>query len=196
MAYQANKPLPTDQLSVSQADLNNNFQSIASWAVIDHGTFDTPQAGRHYFNVINALPALPSATQIALYAKNNTGGLPDLYMGRLVGGVLSESGPLFGTSGGASNWTKLPGGLIMQWGTGTIPYGQMSVWVDLSLAGFTVFPTALLNVQLTANTMGVLNIDQLILRVGNSTAAGFYVTRAQNGWLNSDLPFYFLSLGN
>jgi hypothetical protein len=196
MAYQANKPLATDQLSVSQVDLNNNFQAIASWAAVDHATLNSPAEGHHYFNVVGAIPTNPTATQVALYAKNDPAGLPDLYMGRLVGGVLVESNPLFGANSGGTNWTTLPGGLIMQWGTGTIPYGQMSVWVPLNIAGFKVFPTAILNIQLTANTMGVLNVNDLVMRAGNSTTGGFYVTKAQNGTLNIALPFYFLVLGN
>jgi hypothetical protein len=196
MAYQANKPLATDQLSVSQVDLNNNFQAIASWAAVDHATLNSPAEGHHYFNVVGAIPTNPTATQIALYAKNDPAGLPDLYMGRLVGGVLVESNPLFASVGGGANWTTLPNGLIMQWGISGFVQNQSSILVDLTQPGFKVFPNAILNVQITPVMTGSFRINEISMYASACTTSNFTVKRPSDSDISYTLLFYFIALGN
>ena len=49
MPYQNNIPQPTDQLSVSQGDLLNNFASIYTLIGVNHVQFDASGQGKHFF---------------------------------------------------------------------------------------------------------------------------------------------------
>ena len=47
MAYNNNIPLAADQLSVSQADLLNNFATISTYLNVNHVDFNGADQGKH-----------------------------------------------------------------------------------------------------------------------------------------------------
>lgn len=72
MAYQANKPEANDIISVSQADLQENFTQLGLLLSPANGGLNALKF------VAGAAPAT-GATQVSLYCKNNGAGDPALY---------------------------------------------------------------------------------------------------------------------
>lgn len=140
MAFKANIPQSTDQVSISQADLLANFQEIDTFVAVDHAAFNTANAGKHYFNQA-AAPAAASATQVGIYCKD-LGGAPELYINKSASQV-----PFTKSLKAADGYTCLPSGVIIKWGTGVANNG---VNAPINFAGavdapFTQPPTVTLS---------------------------------------------------
>jgi hypothetical protein len=186
MAYQSNKPLSTDKLSVSQGDINGNFQAINTYVAIDHVAFNGADQGKHkrvFFTQQAADPAT-AATEAAIYAKDSSvPGTASLYYRPPNSGTPIEFTYALKAAAG---WTWLPSGIIMQWGTGTC--GGV-------IAFPRAFPTACLSVQLTARAPGgaVQDFVQVMdgtLTVNNFTSRSY--TRSGNP---SAADIYFFAIG-
>lgn len=120
MAFNANIPLSTDQLSISQGDLLNNFQALA--------TLLNPNTGSVTFvNQVGA-PTFP-AGQTGLYALTNTlTNKSELYINKnnqagTVGIPLTASilGRQVLPANDVVGWTYLPSGILMKWNQVTGP---------------------------------------------------------------------------
>lgn len=124
MAYNSNIPQPTDQLSVSQGDLLNNFQAIA--------TIINPNTGSITFVDQVSAPTFP-ANQDGLYAiTNGITAVSELYISKNIGSGGTRQIPLtasiLSTSANTNispgqnskGWSYLPSGIIIQWGTVTV----------------------------------------------------------------------------
>ena len=143
MAYKANIPQPTDNLSVSQNDLLNNFAQLDTTMGVNHFRFsDTSgNTGKHSFVEMVKLASVPtiSAGEGAFYTKTassitnafytaDTGG-KEYQLTRCIdasfarfGAFFTDPAPPAGTVS-KFGWTFLPGGLLLQYGTisGTAP---------------------------------------------------------------------------
>jgi hypothetical protein len=117
MAYQPNKPEATDQLSQSQTDLQNNFQSINTSFNQNHVTFDIADTGKHKFIQFPVQAADPVAVagQVDVYNKL-FGAVNELYIQKSNGTQV----PVTASTQAQTGYCYLPCGLIMKWGRGTV----------------------------------------------------------------------------
>lgn len=114
-------PNATDQLSVSQGDLLNNFTAADTIFAQNHGGF-LANDGTHKFVQMPEQGSAPATTvdQGALYtAVGATSGVTEMVFRRENNGTtipfteFSNTGTFPNTIRG---WTRLPSGIIMQWG--------------------------------------------------------------------------------
>ena len=150
MPYDTNIPRATDNLNVSQGDIQGNFLTANTIMAINHYPFDNTSAdkGKHKFVDMPILAALPSIASGdgGLYTKTVSsqsqlfyaadGNITEYQMTR----VIPASVGTFATNPG---WTFLPGGLIMQYGSKSNPGTSGSVLftpnIDFPTACFYVF---------------------------------------------------------
>jgi hypothetical protein len=205
MAYQVNKPLPTDQLSQSQADLLGNFQAIDALITVDHATFNATEEGKHTkVSFISGGVQAFSTGQIGLF--NQAAVLPtnraELWLRR--GG--SPAYPItaykgiapFGPSGG---WTYLVSGLIIAWGIGRVLNGTSSIFINYAnaLAG-TNFPGFQAGVsafysypQLTRIETGGLTTSNFVV-LDSASNTGF-TAKTSTGVITGFMDFSWMVLG-
>lgn len=181
MAYQANIPLATDQLSQSQGDIQGNFQAIGTWVPVDHTDFNSAIPGQHNFVTFPVQivdPAVPSvASTVRLYNKaydSGAGARSEVFLQRTTGNPIPVTAALTNSSGlGATGWTYLPSGVMIKWGAGTCAAGVAVV--NLNAVGPAY--NAIFNVQLTprndVGTVGTLSLNSTNPAnfTANSTAA-------------------------
>ena len=136
-SYLNNIPAATDQLSVSQGQIQTNFASTESLVDVDHVDFNSVNAGMHntvtlplfatnatytvsppysttnfiLYNVANAAP-FPAVNQLWI---NNPTNLAVTAIPLAASILNSNAAPGVNSSG----YTYLPSGLIIQWGYGT-----------------------------------------------------------------------------
>jgi hypothetical protein len=138
--YNANIPQPTDQISQSQDQILQNFQSIQALIDINHVDFASGDQGKHKWTTMPTQGAIPPAGsgflagEIGLYnAVNAFNSQNELYVNKTnqatvvqipaTASILSvNSAP----SSGAAGWTQLPSGIIMRWGTFTSIAGPVA----------------------------------------------------------------------
>lgn len=147
MTFQANIPLPTDLISVSQGDIKNNFVSVnAAWN-INHVGFNATGAGKHNFVQYPFQGSDPAtnSTEWATYTK--TAGY---FIRAPSNGAIIQLTANVTPSAANPGITFLPGGAIMQWGqaafVGTNP--------TLTVVFPTMFPGTSFNVQATMIAFG------------------------------------------
>jgi hypothetical protein len=122
MPYNANIPQATDQISDSQNDILQNFQSILALVDVNHVTFDDPNQGKHFLVEMpqQAGPAFaPPAGEVALECLASAYGTntPTLfYLQNGINPVEMASGRL-----ASVGWSFLPSGLLMKWGQFPVP---------------------------------------------------------------------------
>jgi hypothetical protein len=116
MPYQQNIPRPTDQLNVSQGDIQANFLEIYNWVAVNHGQFDSPIAGLHTQVTLpeNAAPTPTAVDQANIYSQLSTlTAQTELAWQRENNGTRIEwTGSLQANDG----WTRLPSGILLKWG--------------------------------------------------------------------------------
>ena len=149
MAYQANKPLASDWMSVSQGDLQANFTELDTAFKVDHvGYTAATDVGKHkvvrYTNqTIASLPAL-TGNEVGLYAYNN-----NLFFRpatATTGGTAVGDISLTEATKATTGWCMLPCGIIMKWGTNNITAsdsGAYSIATLISGAGIPTITTLL-----------------------------------------------------
>jgi hypothetical protein len=114
MPYNANIPQPNDELSQSQDEMLNNFQSISALINVNHIDFNGATQGKHKWvslpNQVLAPQAL--ANELVLYTKEVNGN-PQLFLRRQNDGAEIDF-----TSAGFGNpgWCRLPSGILLKWG--------------------------------------------------------------------------------
>lgn len=164
--YLPNIPAANDIISVSQGQLQTNFQQIdngvSNGIANDHISLTNATAADrgHHANIRFVQQGADPATavdQIGLYAKD-VGGTPRLFIREESNGTiyqLNANNPSLGTTG----YTWLPGGLLLQWGnqsaTGANPV---------------TFPVAFTT---TYQVVGITNANDRAFAVTNITATNF-----------------------
>lgn len=176
MAYQKDKPAATDRLSVSQADIQGNFQAL-----------------NNVFNGLNNFITLPvqlsapttSATQMALYTQTSAvTSKPEMVIERDTNGTKIEfttiqpSFSVPGPAGSVAGWTRLPSGLVIKWGkqimntVNPISINLNGIGPTLSAAYMAQLTSIIVGFQFVVNS---LTASTLSVRVtGGSLTDAFY----------------------
>lgn len=161
--YNANIPQPADQISQSQDQILQNFQSLQNLIDVNHVDFASGDQGKHKWVTMPVQAAIPPAGsgfasgELGLYNANNSlTSQHELYINKtnqatvvqvpMTASILSSNSAPSSNSGG---WTQLPSGIILRWGNFTNIMGPAAT-VTLSTsasAGPTL--TQILNVQIT-----------------------------------------------
>lgn len=190
MVYQPSKPLPTDNLSVSQGDLQGNFSSANTEYGINHFAFDNLSAnhGKHKQVTLPQLtiPATVSG-DLVLYNKVGASG-SELWMTRDGFGAttdvpLTTSAVAKPTSASKGN-SWLAGNLLIQWGSKNSPGAS---GIDTFL---TAFSSAPYTVQLTPRNDGSHSAFTYYLDGAPSTTEFAY-----RGTTSGSDTLYWLAIG-
>lgn len=132
MPYDPNKPAPNDLLSNSQLDIQSNFETANSVMNVNHFPFDNVSGnqGKHKFSELvnlstpaGTVPAGLTASETTIYSRTlngnsqlcvTNGNSGNEYQLTVMNNTYYSS---LGTS--PDGWSFLPGGLLINWGTGT-----------------------------------------------------------------------------
>lgn len=183
MAYNPAIPQPTDQISVSQTDILNNFMAIQTLIDVNHVDFANVNQGKHFFVEfpIQAIAPVTAAAEVGLYSQTSAFTLqPELVFSKQSGTGVYE----FTSSGQLVNggWARLPSGILYKWGTGgpgaagayviTFPVNASTpvftaVYVSFvtPTSNLVVYVTALSTTQLTLNVSGAGSFNYLIIGI-------------------------------
>ncbi len=133
MAYQANKPLATDQLSQSQTDLLGNFTAIGTMMDANNKNLQMPVAA--------ANPVAPIGDVGFLFTKL-VGTDVDLFWQPKTTGTAID---ITGAGKTAAGWLMLPCGIIVKWGvSGNITFGSSGTASVANGAGVPTITTLLI----------------------------------------------------
>lgn len=154
MPYNQNIPQATDQMSVSQNDLLNNFQAIYNAFNLNHVPFNSgsPIQGKHAFvEMPNQSSSVPStiANEVGLYCNTSTYTTqPELFFAKQLGSTAPIANYEISSSNYIQNggWTRFPSGILIKWGTFNTGSGG---------TGTLTFPTAS-SIPAFGNIFGVL----------------------------------------
>ena len=168
--YNANIPQPTDQLSVSQADILNNFMAIKTLIDVNHVDFSGgANQGKHFFIEFPIQSPVPTtaAGEVGLYSQTSTlTSQPELVFSKQSGTSVYE----FTSSGQLANggWVRSPSGILMLWGTGgpgaagaytvTYPVNASTPVFAFVYSSF-VTPTSNIVVYVTSVTTTQINLN-------------------------------------
>lgn len=152
--------------------INNDNWSGTDLSVSNGGTGVSTLSGVAYGNGAGAFTAATSA-QLAAALGSSYGVTSVDGTG---GAVTLSTLAAFNRSLSANGYQKLPGGLIMQWGSGTIPFGGGSITFPIN------FPNAVFSLVGTQN-QGSTPGDQASIQFYATTVAGSSVT-ANTGAVN------------
>lgn len=131
MAYNANIPMPTDQLSQSQADLLGNFQALSTLINVNHVDFASADQGKHKWVTFPVQAGSPpiafGAGEVALYSfLNPITSQNELYVNKTnqatvtqIPGTASILSVTSNPGNNVSGWTYLPSGILLKWGNST-----------------------------------------------------------------------------
>lgn len=186
MAYNANIPQATDQLSVSQGQILDNFMALENIA--------NNIAPFLLFPVQSGDPAT-SATQMALYTKS-VSGTPQLFLRRNSNGTvinLSKS-----NNSQVAGYFYLPCGLLVKWATGLSATGSQLVAFPTT-DGSNAIPafSSVLNVQLTIDATALPTNPSIIYWNPNLTTATNLAVVIKNASSNANTTanFGFWAIG-
>lgn len=192
-------PNAGQSLDETRDPIRDNFTYINNGFLVNHVELNTgANSGKHNAVTFPQLAADPTAIsvprntvagEVMLYAKadvNTTGGTGIFFMGPAGTNIFSITGALKATSG----WTKLPSGILIQWGTAATVSGAGSAGTAIA---FPIPFTTCYNVQLTAANNGSSTILMVLKTV---TAANFTVySRSGNDSAYTSSNFYFYAVG-
>jgi len=163
MAYNANIPQPSNQLSQSQADILANFQEIKTLIDVNHEDFASADQGKHKWVTLTQQGAIPpagsafGATELGLYnAVNSVTTKNELYVKKVnqvttvqipaTASILSTSSSPIAFSNG---WSYLPSGILLKWGvftTGVAGFQNFNFPVSATIPVFTGVISAQLSI--------------------------------------------------
>ncbi len=175
MAYNQNIPAASDRLSVSQADLQGNFQALKTLIDVNHGTFGASDEGKHKFLQLPEQGSAPTvaANEAGLYsAVGADSAVTELVFRRESNGtaIPFTEGSLGATQ--STGWCREPSGLIKKWGYVT---GAASFAIDLTATGPTL--SALYNVQFTPTSSVTAYVS-----ASSATALTLNLSSSGNGY--------------
>ena len=198
-SYSPNVPQATDDPSLSQSQMLQNFQVLATDFAINHGPYSGVNEGKH--TVITMPVQSPAhtflSTEIGLQnldaAPSNQ---PDIWLTR---GNAGQSFPMTGFANGAVSgnnataWTYLPSGFLIIGGKLTTSAGTVSVTFNTSasggLDGFPGFTTFVCYILATPINAGA-SVQTIKVTSFNTTSATFALV---NGAV--DETFFWTALG-
>lgn len=146
--YTPNIPQPSDDPSVSQNQILENFQTLDTAFSQDHGAYNSATEGLHHQVTF---PVGPLAGQPFTYLAGEIGlqsldqaptSRPDIWLTRGAGTAFPATGYSTGGTNVANGWTYLPSGVLLAWGRATIPApGSLTVTYAAELLNFPGFST-------------------------------------------------------
>jgi hypothetical protein len=193
MAYKPLIPQPTDNLSVSQNDILNNFIQANTTMNVDHYPFDnsSPQNGIHKkVTLLNSsAPGIGNGNGV-LFATLFDGNSWPVWQNAL-GSTLMIGGP---SNASANNgYASLPGGLVIKWGKVSGLVGGTNTQVNFAPAFlntcFVVIPQ-LINAGNTNNAQTIS-----IAKGANSPNASRFFYNYTSGSSAYD-DFYWIAIGH
>jgi len=205
MAYQKNKPQPTDKLKSSQGDLLGNFQSLYDLLAVNHdvSVFNSPASGvegKHKAVTFVEQTGDPSvgATEVALYTKD-FGGDPHIY--------FKNAGMNFDLSnvaiGSAGNVSTLSFNLIQQYDaahqlifkTGSTTAAQVANNTTTLISYPAPFPNETVHVVVTPFLSSVDTTIVPVVTVKSFNASGFTVFLKNLGSSSPAINLMFFAIG-
>ena len=205
MPFLPNIPQATDQLSVSQGNILNNFTILGAiagnanpasasinnnagfnWLYLPTNGASIPPAGSSFpaanVALYSATDSVTSKNELYINKTNNSG----LVQIPATESILGTSNPVPGTFGG-TGWTMLPSGIKLVWGTIT---GSNVGPTTVTLTGNQVFAHTILSIQCTIISANATPLQALV-RVQTISANSFTaVTSDVTGTAFS--PFHFM----
>lgn len=192
MPYLPKIPKPTDQLSVSQGNMLNNFGILSAIAGNSNPSSSSLNidSGFNFINFATQSSTPPDiadfqANVVGLYTYSNTiTGQTELYVNKtnqatvkqipITASVLSTtSAPALGSAG----WTYLPSGILMKWGrTPAINASDPFPFLYPTGSNIPVFNTVftVLITDIDANSGGGAPFDHVVtIQSGTMSATGF-----------------------
>ncbi len=199
--YKDNIPFSTNNPSNDQPNMLTNTNSIDGIIGIDHFSFNDNRGGTHQqvqlFNTSGVNGAIPAGLQgngwETLYA-SATAGNGEIWFVRgatATGIQLTGPGNPIALSQGS---TFLPGGLILKWGSGSIPANSTHVNSTRNFAS--AFPNTCFGVQLTLRALnsGITSTSNTFSILAVSTTQFQFL---YNGTNSDNYPnFYYMAIGN
>ena len=184
-AYKANIPQATDQISVSQNDLLNNFGAIQALIDINHVDFANAGAGKHFFVEfpVQVTPPVTTGGEVGLFAATSTYTLqPELFFEKqaaaTVPAPLTLPYEITGAGYAGTGWTRLPSGILLKWGQASgLATGfnaivcPVAVTIPVFQSVYVAFLTPYSNTNTLANVSG---LSASTLNVNLSTAGSLY----------------------
>jgi len=197
MAYLSDIPNATDLIDASQSQIKDNFGAIKTLIDVNHVTFDATGQGKHKhisMPVVSAAPA-SAAGEGTFFTKAGTVTPTESepYYTKINGGTEYNMLTQFG--GTTSGWARLPGGLIMKWGT-TAVSGQATVTypTGATIPAFTTVYNAQVSVLYTAAGDGNKAIS--IRAINNPLQLNVYMGERYNGAGHpASGNIYYLAIG-
>jgi hypothetical protein len=209
MAYLPNIPQSTDQLSISQGNILNNFSFLGA---IAGNSINAPSNSINgsgvgfnwlYLNTQGSIPPAGSgfvAGNVALYSALNSGsGQNELYINRTNPGSSVVQIPLTAYNNGtiassnAPAWTYLPSGMLQISGMATTSSGTLTITFNTAPQGVASFPgfaSFVSSIQVTPINNGATFSQGA--RVKSFSLTGF-VAGLTNG--SSDSSFFWTATG-
>ena len=189
MAYSNAIPQANDIKSQSQGDLLANFVAIQTFVEVNHETFAAANEGKHKFVTFPEQGADPTtaANEVAVYSK--TSALGDagtaLFLRKEGDGTVIE---FTSSTQNANGWTRLPSGILLKWGTGTVNANTTAVATFPVAATVPAF-TAVYNVSVTRQGQSG-DAGALYYQAFDTTTITVYNASAATG-----KTFYYLAIG-
>lgn len=194
MSYDNNIPVSGQTLGGTRAQINQNFADIDTDFQINHVAFNDSGAGKHKFMQMPVQASVPTtaSSEGGLYVEDDLSGVAQLnFRGETNGSsyqlTLATNGvdPNIATIGAANGWSFIPGGLLIQWGSGSAPSGTSGTFSFPR--AFSVTPYSL-QVSIVRSSGASANYGFAISTV-NST--GFKT----NSGYSSSHTFYWIAIG-
>lgn len=174
--YQGNIPQATDQLSVSQADIQTNFASIQSLIDIDHVDFSSLDAGKHAKVSLPVQGGVPvfGAAEVGIFSLLGSTNVNELYIRKNVGGggtaniaATASTLSLNAAPAAGSEWfSMLPSGLLIKGGGLISQVSPYTFPVAATIPVFNAVLTVLVTVNAPAGQVGYITLNAI-------TTAGF-----------------------
>ncbi len=184
MAWQPNIPQGTDQVDISQADIQGNFQALDP-----------------IFNGINNFLKLPvqgsapttSASQVALYSANDGFGSPQLFYEAPSSAFVVN---LTGSGQATNGWARLPSRVLIKWGTIDVPVNTLTTvtFPAGSIPAFaSIFYVSATQTFAAGPTTSTLNTS---VSSGNMTTTTFQVwPNATTAPLSGTISIRYMAIG-
>lgn len=184
-------PLAAQTLAQTQNPIRVNFQTIDTAFSVNHVSYGIADQGKHKFLQLPEQGVAPTTAvnEAGLYsAVGAVSGVTELVFRRESNGTTI---PFTESLQAANGWTRLPSGLLLQWGTSTTNAGTGNAGVTVNFP--IAFTTAVYNVQLTATNNGNNTILLVLKTVTNANFTLYSRSGNDGGYTSSN--FYFFAVG-
>lgn len=199
MPYQNNIPRPTDQLNVSQGDIQQNFLEIYNWVAINHAQFNTANSGKHTQVTlpVNAAPTPTAANEVNIYSRvsANTNKPEITWQNQNNGTIIEMTAGRVEPNFPRNGWSRIPSGLLIKWGFDTSTGTGYTVTFPVNINGVLapVFSTVPFSIIAIPSSNAATAITVL---GGSFTTTTFNVNTFQtNTSTPSASPFFYVALG-